>query len=176
MPSSAHRSQAHFCCIISRHDTSYQERPDRWRQTDPQGAAIASKSDVFVSDNKISAIGNFPNKKADMVLDGQGAYLSPGSSTCNTDSDHYLTLFDNPSQEDFLRQGVTTIMGGMCGASLAPLLYGSLESFQKWGDTNRVNVNWHTMAEFLAVMDKRTDGGELRHARRARHGPARDRR
>ena len=46
-------------------------------------------------------------------------------------------------------------MGGMCGASLAPLLYGSLESLQKWGDTNRVNVNWHTMAEFFAVMDKR---------------------
>ena len=49
-------------------------------------------------------------------------------------------------------------MGGMCGASLAPLLYGTLESLQKWGDPNRVNVNWHTMAEFLAVMDKRPAG------------------
>jgi N-acyl-D-amino-acid deacylase len=111
--------------------------------------------DVFVSDNKISAIGNFPNKKADVILDGQGAYLAPGFIDCNTGSDHYLTLFDNQGQEDFLRQGVTTIMGGMCGASLAPLLYGSLESLQEWGDTDRVNVNWHTMAEFLAVMDKR---------------------
>jgi N-acyl-D-aspartate/D-glutamate deacylase len=111
--------------------------------------------DVFVSNNKISAIGNLPNKKADVMLDGQGAYLSPGFIDCNTDSDHYLTLFDDPGQEDFVQQGVTTILGGMCGASLAPLLYGSLESFQKWGDTNRINVNWHTMAEFLAVMDKR---------------------
>jgi N-acyl-D-aspartate/D-glutamate deacylase len=111
--------------------------------------------DVFVSNNKISAIGNFPNKKADIVLDGQGAYLSPGFIDCNTDSDHYLTLFDDPGQEDFVQQGVTTIIGGMCGASLAPLLYGSLESLQKWGDTNRVNVNWHTMSEFLDVMDKR---------------------
>ena len=113
-----------------------------------------STLDIFVSDNRISAIGNFPNKRADVVLDGQGAYLSPGFIDCNTDSDHYLTLFDNPGQEDFIRQGVTTIMGGMCGASLAPLLYGSLESLQKWGDPNRVNVNWHTMKEFLAVMDK----------------------
>jgi N-acyl-D-amino-acid deacylase len=111
--------------------------------------------DVFVSDNKISAIGNFPNKKADTVIDGQGAYLCPGFIDGNTGSDHYLTLFNNRSQEDFLRQGVTTIMGGMCGASLAPLLYGTLESIQKWGDTNRINVNWHTMAEFLAVMDQR---------------------
>ena len=111
--------------------------------------------DVFVSNNKISAIGNFTNKKADVILDGQGAYLSPGFIDCNTDSDHYLTLFDDPGQEDFIQQGVTTILGGMCGASLAPLLYGNLESFQKWSDTNRINVNWHTMAEFFAVMDKR---------------------
>jgi N-acyl-D-amino-acid deacylase len=117
------------------------------------GVGVAS--DVFVSDNRISAIGSFPNKRADVVLDGQGAYLSSGFIDCDTSSDHYLTLFDSPSQEDFLRQGVTTIMGGMCGSSLAPLLYGSLESLQKWGDTNRINVNWHTMAEFLAVMDRR---------------------
>ena len=118
----------------------------------------AGAVDVFVSNNKISAIGSFPNKKADVILDGQGAYLSPGFIDSNSGSDHYLTLLDSPSQEDFLRQGVTTIMGGMCGTSLAPLLYGSLESIQKWGDTNRVNVNWHTMAEFLAVMEKRSIG------------------
>ncbi len=111
--------------------------------------------DIFVSGNKISAIGNFPNKKADTVLDGQGAYVSAGFIDANTASDHYLTLFNEQSQEDALRQGVTTIIGGMSGASLAPLLYGSLESIQKWGDTSRVNVNWHTMKEFLQAMDRR---------------------
>ena len=117
-----------------------------------------SGSDVFVSDNRISAIGNFSNKKADVVLDGQGAYLSAGFIDCNTGSDHYLTMFNSPNQGDFLQQGVTTIMGGMCGASLAPLLYGTLEALQKWGDPDRVNVNWHTIAEFLSVMDKRPVG------------------
>jgi N-acyl-D-amino-acid deacylase len=121
-------------------------------------SGVPGGSDVFVSDNKISAIGSFPNKKADVVLDGQGAYLSAGFIDVNTGSDHYLTLLNNPSQEDFLRQGVTTIIGGMCGASLAPLLYGTLEALQKWGNPNRINVNWHTMAEFLAVMDKRHVG------------------
>jgi N-acyl-D-aspartate/D-glutamate deacylase len=119
------------------------------------GDASNRACDVFVSDNKISAIGNFPNKKADVVIDGQGSYLCPGFIDGDTGSDHYLTLFNDRSQEDFLRQGVTTIMGGMCGASLAPLLYGTLESIQKWGDTNRFNINWHTIAEFLAVMDER---------------------
>ncbi len=120
--------------------------------------AFGEKSDVFVNNDKISAIGSFSNKKADIILDGQGAYLSPGFIDSNTDSDHYLTLFNDPSQEDFLRQGVTTIFGGMCGASLAPLLYGSLESIQKWGVTDHVNVNWHTMKEFLAVLDQHPVG------------------
>jgi N-acyl-D-amino-acid deacylase len=112
--------------------------------------------DVFVSDDKISAIGSFPDKKADDVLDGQGGYLSPGFIDVNTDSDHYLTLFDHPGQEDFLRQGVTTIFGGMCGSSLAPLLYGTLESVRKWGGSeDNININWHTMGEFLATIDKR---------------------
>jgi N-acyl-D-amino-acid deacylase len=113
-------------------------------------------TDVFVSDEKIAAIGNFPDKKADEILDGQSAYLSPGFIDVNTDSDHYLTLFEHPGQEDFLRQGVTTIFGGMCGSSLAPLLYGTLESVRKWGGSeDRINVNWHTVAEFLATIDKR---------------------
>ena len=115
-------------------------------------------SDVFVSGERISAIGNFPNKRAAAVLDGQGAYLSPGFIDVNTDSDHYFTLFDYPSQDDFLKQGVTTILGGMCGSSLAPLLYGSLESIRKWTNADKANVNWHTMNEFLLSIDKRPLG------------------
>ncbi len=111
--------------------------------------------DVFVNGDTISAIGNFANKKADTILDGQGGYLTPGFIDIDSTSDHYLTLFDDRGQEDFIRQGVTTIIGGMCGASLAPLAYGTLESIQKWGDPSRVNVNWHTMAEFLSVLDAR---------------------
>ncbi len=115
---------------------------------------LLEPTDVFVSGDRISAIGNFSNKPADVVLDGQGAYLSPGFIDVDTDSDHYLTLFEYPSQEDFLRQGVTTIMGGMCGSSLAPLMYGGLESLRKWGNTDRTNVDWHSVAELLVAIDK----------------------
>ena len=120
--------------------------------------SFPESSDVFVSRDRISAIGNFPNKKAANILDGQGAYLSPGFIDVNTGSDHYFTLFDHPSQDDFLKQGVTTILGGMCGSSLAPLLYGSLESIRKWTNADKANVNWHTMAEFLTTIDKRPFG------------------
>ena len=112
--------------------------------------------DVFVVDDKIAAIGKFPDKKAAETIDGQGAYLAPGFIDVNTDSDHYLTLFEHRGQEDFLRQGVTTIFGGMCGSSLAPLFYGTLESVRKWGGTeDTINIDWHSMKEFLAGIDRR---------------------
>lgn len=116
---------------------------------------LPETADVFVNSDKISAIGSFPNKSADEVIDGQGAYLAPGFIDVNTDSDHYLSIFDHPSQDDFLKQGVTTIVGGTCGSSLAPLLYGSLESIQKWGDVSKVNVDWHSLQEFLSIFDKK---------------------
>ena len=118
----------------------------------------AVKADVLVKNDKISAVGSFPKYRADEIIDGMGAYLAPGFIDINTDSDHYLTLFSNPSQKDFLLQGVTTIIGGQCGASLAPLLYGSLESIRQWADINRMNVNWQTVGEFLKTLSKRPLG------------------
>jgi len=119
---------------------------------------LPPRIDIFISGDKISAFGNFPTRGADEVIEGQGMYVSPGFIDVDTDSDHYLTLFDNPGQEDFLKQGVTTIIGGHCGSSLAPLLYGTLESIRKWADIDRVNVNWNTMKEFLDVFEKRRLG------------------
>ncbi|HEY4496765.1 MAG TPA: D-aminoacylase, partial [Candidatus Paceibacterota bacterium] len=86
------------------------------------------KSDVFIEKNIISAIGNFKDKEADEVIDGLGNYLAPGFIDIDTASDHYLGIFTYPEQSDFVNQGVSTILGGHCGSSLAPLLYGTLES------------------------------------------------
>jgi N-acyl-D-amino-acid deacylase len=113
-----------------------------------------AKKDILIKDDRIIAVGTFPNQQAEIVIDGMGMTTTPGFIDINTDSDHYLSLFTDSAQQDFLLQGVTTIFGGQCGSSLAPLIKGSLESIRKWGDTNLVNVNWHTMAEFLKTLDK----------------------
>jgi len=107
------------------------------------------KADVLVHRNIISAVGDLKHKKADETIDGLNNYLTPGFVDIDTDSDHYLHLFSNPSQKDFINQGVTTILGGHCGMSLAPLLYGNLESLGVLADLDKVNVNWHTIHEFL---------------------------
>lgn len=114
------------------------------------------KGDIFIKNDVISAIGNLGRQSAKKVVNVSGNYVSPGFIDVNAASDHYLTLFTNPEQQDFLLQGVTTIFGGLCGSSLAPLLYGELLSIRKWAnDTGKINIDWRSVEEFLHVLQKR---------------------
>lgn len=118
----------------------------------------AYTADVLIEKDRISAIGYFPNKTADKIIDGTGYYLAPGFIDIHSDIDHSLSIFSNPEQKEYLSQGVTTIIGGNCGSSLAPLLYGTLESIQKWTDINQINVDWQTMGDFLKVLERKKLG------------------
>lgn len=118
----------------------------------------AIKADVLIKNDKISAIGNFPNYKADEIIEALGAYLAPGFIDINNESDHSLEIFSNDYQKNILKQGITSVIGGHGGFSLAPLLYGSLEAIKPWADTRKINVNWHTLAEFLKTFKTRKLG------------------
>lgn len=112
------------------------------------------RGDILVDGQKISVIGNPIKRKVDKIIDGIGLLAAPGFIDVNTDSDHHLSLFTNPSQKDFINQGVTTIIGGQCGASLAPLMYGSLASVREWASTDYVNVDWGSVKEFFNVLQR----------------------
>lgn len=113
----------------------------------------ARQASVLAQNGKIVRVGDCSKEKADTVLDATGAVIAPGFVDINTDSDHYLSIFTEPEQKDFVRQGVTTIIGGNCGSSLAPLLTHSLASIKKWGDPSHTNIDWRTVGEFLSVLE-----------------------
>ncbi len=114
------------------------------------------KKDILVREERIVHISdNLPKGQADLVVDAVGAIVTPGFIDINAASDHYLSIFTDRTLESYIRQGVTTIIGGNCGASLAPLFSGSLDSVRKWGDISKVNVDWHSLAEFLKTLEKR---------------------
>lgn len=111
--------------------------------------------DILINGQKIVAIGkNLSKKKAETVIDGLGLVAVPGFIDVNNDSDHHLTVFTNPNQKDFVDQGITSIIGGQCGASLAPLMYGSLASMGQWVNTDKVNVDWMSVRELRRVLTR----------------------
>ena len=111
--------------------------------------------DILINGQKIVAIGkNLSKKKAETVIDGLGLVAVPGFIDVNNDSDHHLSLFTNPGQKDFINQGITSIIGGQCGASLAPLMYGSLASIGQWVNADMVNVDWMSVRELRQVLSR----------------------
>jgi len=115
--------------------------------------------DIGVKDDRILAVGDLSREKAPVEIDATGRYVSPGFIDLTSHSDTHWTLFDHPSQESFLRQGVTTILGGNCGSSLAPLVKASdIAGTLRWTDASRSNVNWRSLDEFFSELSRRPIG------------------
>ncbi|MDP3880874.1 MAG: hypothetical protein Q8Q32_01680 [bacterium] len=120
--------------------------------------AREERLDVFIKGEQIADVGRFPLRNADLVIDGTGMVVTPGFIDLNTASDHYLSIFTDPFQKRFLTQGISTIVGGLRGSSLAPILYGDLDSLMKWTDVNQVNIDWASFDELLNLLDRRGVG------------------
>src|SRR3989344_6795439 len=116
----------------------------------------AFRADIAIKDDKIEKVGFLGEPSAKTTIDAEGLYVIPGIIDINNASDRYWTLFDHPNLESHLYQGVTTIIGGNCGSSLAPLTTGNIIlNIQKWADVSRINVNWFTVKEFFEETKKR---------------------
>ena len=110
-------------------------------------------ADIGINQGVITSIGDLKGYSAEETIDAEGLYIVPGFIDVLNHSDTYLTLFTIPNQDSLLSQGVTTILGGNCGASLAPLVSsGAIQSVQKWTDTSQINLDWLRMSEFLDVL------------------------
>ncbi|QHI99017.1 amidohydrolase family protein [Xylophilus rhododendri] len=97
---------AHFDVLI-RHGTL----------VDGTGAA-RQRGDVGIRGDHIAALGELHQATADTVIDATGRIVAPGFIDSHTHDDRYLT--SAPQMPAKLSQGVTTVVTGNCGISLAP--------------------------------------------------------
>ena len=112
--------------------------------------------DIGIKEGKIKEIGDLQNEKAENVIDAKGKYVSPGFIDVNNHSDTYWRIFLDPNLPSLLHQGITTIIGGNCGSSLAPLTNRDIiQTIQKWADIKQMNLNWLGVEEFLKEVEKR---------------------
>ncbi len=99
------------------------------------------RCDVLIVGGRITAIGNLSSHKADRIIQATGSYILPGFVDVSIAPDEHLSLFEDPNQVDLLKQGVTTVVRGASGKSLAPAIYPETAS--------SINIGWRTMKEYL---------------------------
>lgn len=113
------------------------------------------RADIAVQYDKIEKIGNLQNVSADLTIDASNLYVAPGFIDLTTHSDTFWTLFYQPGQESFIKQGVTTILGGHGGVSMAPIIKtNAMLPLGRLLDTTDININWQTLEEFFTKLEK----------------------
>ncbi|MBE0547226.1 MAG: D-aminoacylase [Rubrivivax sp.] len=82
-------------------------------------AAPRRLADVAIAGGRIADVGALAGRQADRVIDLHGMALAPGFIDVHTHDDRLLLA--DPSMAPKLSQGVTSVVAGNCGISLAPL-------------------------------------------------------
>src|SRR5204863_7982611 len=80
------------------------------------------EADIGVSSGKISFIGKI-KEKGESEIDASGLIAAPGFIDAHTHDDRLM--LSAPEMAPKVSQGVTTVVAGNCGISLAPLDLGS---------------------------------------------------
>lgn len=80
----------------------------------------ATRGDLAVADGRILALGSLPEVAAEREIDAGGHVLCPGFVDVHTHDDKLLLC--EPAMTPKVSQGVTTVVAGNCGISLAPLV------------------------------------------------------
>ncbi|MCA0242783.1 MAG: D-aminoacylase [Proteobacteria bacterium] len=82
--------------------------------------APRQRADVAIEGGRIAAIGALQGRAARRRIDAEGQIVAPGFIDCHTHDD--ALLLEHPLPHPKLAQGVTTVIAGNCGVSLAPLV------------------------------------------------------
>jgi N-acyl-D-aspartate/D-glutamate deacylase len=120
------------------------------------------KGEIGVKDGRIVAVGK-ADGVAGEVIDANGAVVSPGFIDCHT---HYdAQVFWDPMISPSVYHGVTTVLSGNCGFTLAPLsgrkadteyllaMLAQVEGMPLKSLEAAITPTWRTFGEYLDRID-----------------------
>ncbi len=137
--------------------------------------APARRADVAVTEGAITAVGELADLEAAVVLDCAGKTIAPGFIDIHSHSDWLLPGANHGDLvEPFIRQGMTTLVGGNCGFSPAPITNVNADAAAEASRLivdDTLDLRWRSMGEFLDALDG--GGVSLNIAQLVGHGTVR---
>jgi N-acyl-D-amino-acid deacylase len=107
--------------------------------------------DLAVTGDKIMVIGDLRNWSAGEVMDGQELALAPGFIDVHTHDDRALLIGDMANKTS---QGVTSVVVGNCGISLAPLSLRTAPPPPLDLLGREADYQYPTFADYMAALDR----------------------
>jgi len=109
-------------------------------------------ADVAVRGGRIAAIGRLDAARAELELDASGRIVAPGFIDAHTHDDRLL--LSGPDMAPKASQGVTTVVAGNCGVSLAPAPNGMPRPVPPPLDLLDAEGGWFRFADFAAYVEE----------------------
>jgi N-acyl-D-amino-acid deacylase len=113
------------------------------------------RSDIGIISDSIVKIGDLSGESAEEVIDASDLFVAPGFIDIHNHSD--TSIFLVPTADNYVTQGVTTILVGNCGYTPAPvtgnnrefLEHSEIEFIREFG-----SLPWRSFSEYLEKLEK----------------------
>lgn len=115
------------------------------------------RADVAVENGKIAAVGDLASAEAKEVFDAEGLVVAPGFIDAHSHADFNIAAC--PIMDSALRQGVTTLIPGQCGISMAPLLDETRDEVTTSLEPRKMPIEWEKWSDFDSYLTYLDDLG-----------------
>ena len=127
------------------------------------------RADVGIRDGRIAAIGSLAGMEAEQTLDAAGRLLTPGFVDVHThvESEGRFGIDDNARADNFLLDGVTTVVTGNCGTSMIDLdsWFGKLEELGLGINVSSLIGHNSVRREVMGLADRAADENDMQEMR-----------